>query len=108
MKNKYHKVDNVQSFYSCVDGCTHLVVAKWSDMEGVDISFVDSNLVGQGYSSIWGRIKRAWHTLIDKPIYYSTVILPSTEVARLTFDLNRILIAELNEEAENQMPLPLL
>lgn len=101
MKSQYKNFGQKNYYYSCVDNCTHLVITKWPDIEGLEISMVNSATIDNKQTGLFGRLRRAWHALIGKPIYHAEVILPTEIIKKLVHDLYVLTM----EDEETPMPL---
>ena len=69
----------------CNDHCGMLVFDRtiWAkDDELLEFSFMDSYIGRREYQGLFGRLRRAWHALVSKPLYYAGIVIVEKERAR--------------------------
>ena len=69
----------------CNDHCGMLVFDRtiWAkDDELLEFSFMDSYIGRRGYQGLFGRLRRAWHALVSKPLYHAGIVIVEKERAR--------------------------
>ena len=69
----------------CNDHCGMLVFDRtiWAkDDELLEFSFMDSYIERREYQGLFGRLRRAWHALVSKPLYYTGIVIVEKERAR--------------------------
>ena len=85
----------------CDCKCCMFVVEKtmWEDGDiNYNITIQDSRY-DHNYNTLWGRIKRAAHSLFGKPIYFNDVHLEGEETfKKLVKDLSELIELNLGEE----------
>ncbi len=85
----------------CDCKCCMLVIEKtiWEDGEVSYDIFIQDSRYDHEYNTLCGRLKRAWKSLLGKPIYYNDLYLDGEETfKKLVKDMERLLLSNLSEE----------
>lgn len=87
----------------CDCGAETVVFSKYIFRREVDyeISIEDSYLGKRDYRGFFGRLKRAWHAFIDKPICFSSVYCENEEDMR-KFLTECLVVLNLEEEYQDE------